>query len=98
MKVIAYHFWSPTCQPCKVIKPVIEDLKEEFNSVEWHSINTHEDSHGIAPKFGVTIVPTIVVTVGASNTFGATDNVNIQKHSGTQTAAYYRILRNALRT
>ena len=35
MTVIAYHFWSPTCQPCKVIKPAIEDLKEEHDC--WES-------------------------------------------------------------
>ena len=28
MNGTVYHFWSPTCNPCKVIKPVIEDLKE----------------------------------------------------------------------
>ena len=33
--IVAYHFWSPTCGPCKVIKPAIEDL---------HSIKQHTDS------------------------------------------------------
>lgn len=92
MTVIAYHFWSPTCQPCKVIKPAIQDLKEEFDSIEWHSINTHEDPHNTAKKYGVTMVPTIVVTVVKDG-----KEVSVEKHTGTVMATYYRILRNALR-
>lgn len=87
MSVTAYHFWSPTCAPCKIIKPAIEDLKEEFSNVEWISVNTYEDTHGYADKFGVSVVPTIVVTARES----------VERHSGTQISGYYRILRNGIR-
>lgn len=87
MSVVVYHFWSPTCAPCKTIKPVIEDLKEEFSNVTWVSVNTQDDQHDYAEKFGVSIVPTIVVT--------AKDLV--ERHTGTQVAGYYRIIRNAIR-
>jgi thiol-disulfide isomerase/thioredoxin len=87
MKVVAYHFWSPTCAPCKIIKPAIEDLKEEFSNVEWISVNTYEDTNNYSAKFGVSVVPTIVVTAGEF----------IERHSGTQISGYYRILRNAIR-
>lgn len=87
MSVTAYHFWSPTCAPCKTIKPAIEDLKEEFDSVQWVSVNTHEDKEGYAQKYNVSVVPTIVVVSGDS----------IEKHSGTAVAGYYRILRNGIR-
>lgn len=93
MKVVAYHFWSPTCQPCKVIKPAIEDLKEEFPVVEWVSVNTHEDKMEYSKKFDVFVVPTIVVTVQDDTS----TIMNIEKHSGTTVAAYYRLLRNAIR-
>jgi thiol-disulfide isomerase/thioredoxin len=79
-----YHFWSPTCAPCKVIKPVIEDLKEEF-PYSWHSVNIQSDPEKYCEKFGVTVVPTIVVESAKG----------VEKHSGTTVAAYYRILRNA---
>jgi thioredoxin 1 len=85
--VFAYHFWSPTCAPCKAIKPTIEDLKEEFDSVKWVSVNTHDDTEGYAEKYGVSVVPTIVVVVGDS----------VERHTGTQVAGYYRILRSAIR-
>jgi thioredoxin-like negative regulator of GroEL len=84
-QVTAYHFWSPTCGPCKVIKPMIEELKTDFSTVNWLSINTHDDSSGYAAKLGVTVVPTIVVV----------SDKGIEKFSGTQAAGYYRILSNA---
>lgn len=88
MSVTAYHFWSPTCAPCKVIKPAVEDLKEEFSNISWVSVNTQDDPNGYASKFGVSVVPTIVVV----NKSGGTE-----KHSGTTMMGYYRILRSALK-
>jgi thiol-disulfide isomerase/thioredoxin len=87
MSVTAYHFWSPTCNPCKVIKPAVEDLKEEFDSVNWVSVNTHDDKNGYAHKYGVTLVPTIVVVKG---------DVEVGRHSGTTMITYYSILRKAI--
>ena len=93
MNGTVYHFWSPTCGPCKVIKPVIEDLKEEFSQITWVSVNTHQDETNLAPKFGVQFVPTIVVAV-----FKDDDTLlSSEKHSGTAAAGYYRILRNGLK-
>ena len=93
MNVTAYHFWSPTCGPCKVIKPSIEDLKEEFPDVQWVSVNTHDDTQGFAERFGVHVVPTVVVLVSDSNGKA----VYSEKHSGTTMAGYYRIIRSALK-
>jgi thiol-disulfide isomerase/thioredoxin len=94
MSVVAYHFWSPTCGPCKVIKPAVEDLKEEFPTVSWISVNTHNDPQGYAGKFGVQIVPTMVfVAYDKDGKVLTTD-----KHSGTHMAAYYRLVRTAMRS
>jgi thiol-disulfide isomerase/thioredoxin len=94
MSVLAYHFWSPTCQPCKVIKPAIEDLKEEFPDVMWKSVNIQDDPDEYAITLGVSVVPTIVII--------ATDDrgeiVYREKHSGTNMASYYRIIRSAIKT
>ena len=87
MSVIAYHFWSPTCGPCKVIKPAIEDLKEEFPDVQWVSVNTHDDKDELALQFEVTLVPTIVVTQGGKE---------VGRHSGTTMITYYALLRRAV--
>jgi thiol-disulfide isomerase/thioredoxin len=85
--VIAYHFWSPTCAPCKVIKPAIDDLKEEFPDVLWRSVNTHDDVNDAARAFSVSVVPTIVVTKNGTE---------VARHSGTNMSIYYSILRKAI--
>lgn len=87
MSVVAYHFWSPTCNPCRVIKPAIEDLKEEFEGVQWISVNTHDDKQGWAAKYHVSVVPTIVVVKNGTE---------VGRHSGTAMTIYYSILRKAL--
>lgn len=91
MSVTAYHFWSPTCGPCTVIKPSVETLKEEFSSVKWTSVNTHDDSNGYAQRFGIQVVPTIVVAVRDS----AGKTVYSEKQTGTNMSHYYRILNKA---
>lgn len=82
------HFWSPTCNPCKVIKPALEDIKEEFEGkIDWVSINTKEDPKGYAPRLGVSVVPTIVVFK---------DELEIGRYSGTQISIIYQLIRKAL--
>lgn len=93
MRAVAYHFWSPTCGPCKTIKPVIEDLKEEFPQFTWLSVNTHDDTNNYKVTFDVKFVPTIVVAVYKDDGSLLTS----EKHSGTAAAGYYRILRNGLK-
>jgi thiol-disulfide isomerase/thioredoxin len=85
--MIAYHFWSTTCGPCRAIKPAIEDLKEEFPGVVWISVNTHEDPDNLARTLNVNVVPTIVVVAGSYT----------NRHSGTNISGYYRILRDGLK-
>ena len=90
MSVTAYHFWSPTCAPCKVIKPAVEDLKEEFSQINWISVNIQDDPNNYMREFSVKVVPTIVVLV--RNAEG--DITYVGKESGTNMANYYRLLRN----
>jgi thiol-disulfide isomerase/thioredoxin len=92
MSVSIYHFWSPTCGPCNVIKPSIAELKKEFATANWISVNTREDPNGYSGKFGVLVVPTIVVV--SVDTHGTS---RVEKHSGTQMMGYYRIIRNAMK-
>ena len=82
------HFWSPTCNPCKVIKPALEDIKEEFDGkLDWNSINTKDDPKGYSQKFNVSVVPTIIVFKG---------NTEIGRYSGTQISIIYQLIRKAL--
>lgn len=85
--VEAVHFWSPTCNPCKVIKPAIEDLKEEFPQVTWTSVNTKDDPNGYARRLGVQVVPTIVFFCSGKE---------VGRHSGANVGIYYTLIRKAL--
>lgn len=87
--VVVLHFWSETCNPCKVIKPALEDIKEEFQGQiqEWVSINIKQDRQGIAANYNVAVVPTIVVLK---------NNKEIGRHSGTNVGIYYAIIRKAI--
>jgi thioredoxin 1 len=87
--VVVLHFWSPTCNPCRVIKPALDDMKEEFKEKmqEWVSINTKDDPKSVARQFGVSVVPTIVFLK---------NNVEVGRHSGSQIGIYYTLLRKAI--
>jgi len=93
MSITAYHFWSPTCAPCKVIKPAVEDLKEEFSQINWVSVNIQDDPNNYTGDFSVKVVPTIVVLVKDGNG----KIVYVGKESGTAMAGYYRLIRTGLR-
>ena len=82
----AYHFTSKTCQPCKVMKPVFSDLKDEFPQFKWFCVDIGEDPEKLREKYNVTYVPTLIVDAPSTG---------IQRHSGTAAAGYYRILRNS---
>lgn len=87
MSVTVIHFWSPTCRPCQVIKPAVEDLKEEFSQAKWVSVNTHADPQGLAIQYKVAVVPTMVVL---------RNDQEVGRHSGSTIGIYYSLIRKAL--
>ena len=89
MSVTVYHFWSPTCAPCRTIKPAVDDMKEEFSDVNWVSVNTHDDKDDFSRRFGVSVVPTMVITK---------NNIEIGRHVGTNMIVYYTLIRKAKST
>ena len=93
MSVSVYQFSSETCAPCKAIKHTLQDLRDEFLQANWFCVDIKDDPTGLAQKYNVSIVPTVVVE--AKDVLGKP--ISIEKHSGTNIAGYYRIIRNALR-
>lgn len=88
MSVKVLHFWSPTCNPCRVIKPALDDIKEEFEGkLEWFSINIKDDERNTARALQVSVVPTIVVFKG---------DTEVGRYSGTQITILYTLIRKAL--
>jgi thioredoxin 1 len=88
MTVTVFQFWSDTCGPCRVIKPSLEALQEDFEGqIEWISINTKQDAKGVARLLNVTLVPTLVVV---------RDGMEVGRITGTQVALMYTLIRKAL--
>lgn len=52
-------FTSPTCGPCRMVKPIVRKVENEGNEVQY--IDITEDIEN-ANLFDITSVPTIVVT------------------------------------
>lgn len=84
--VTAYMFSSPTCGPCKHIKPVINELKEDYNNIKWVDVDITNDPHGFTRKFGVTMVPTMVL---------ADSETKLGSFTGTQAMGYLTLLKKS---
>lgn len=82
MGKVVYMFSSPICGPCKHIKPVINELKEDYDIFTWIDVDTSNDPHGFTRKFGVTAVPTMVIE-------------NVGSFTGTQAMGYLTLLKKA---
>ena len=80
----AYHFWSVNCDPCKRLKPLFEELKEDFSNYEWISVNINDDPEKYTAKFGVKSVPALAV-----------EGQTIQQCSGNDPSVYYKTLKSA---
>ena len=58
-------FYLDTCQPCKTITPIIEDIISE-DDLELININV-KDEPDLAEKYGVKSVPTLVLIESDDN-------------------------------
>lgn len=54
-------FWAPWCGPCKMMEPILEELKKEFaGKVEIVEINVDENPE-MSGRYGVMSIPTYVI-------------------------------------
>ena len=53
-------FYADWCQPCKVIAPILEELKEEYgDKLDIFKVNT-EDQKELAGVFGIQSIPSLL--------------------------------------
>jgi thiol-disulfide isomerase/thioredoxin len=65
-KISIYVFSSPTCEPCKVLKPVFNELKEEYPDFDWVFIDISNDPQNVKDFFNVSKIPSMVIEQSGS--------------------------------
>ena len=79
-----FFFTSPTCGPCKAVKPVVAELQEDNKQITWLSVDTTADPRNFATTYKVTHVPTMVAVKNGTE---------IGRHSGTQMMGYFALVK-----
>lgn len=87
MPVHVLMFTSPTCVPCKTVKPTISELEEDYAQFAWTHVDTSKDLGNFSTQFHVRLVPTMVVVKNDGTEFG--------RHEGTSLIGYFNLLRRA---
>jgi thioredoxin 1 len=86
-KPIVVDFWAPWCMPCKMTKPILESLGNEYaDKVEFLPINA-DNSRDILDHFKVIGIPT-VLTIRNGDVAG--------RVTGAQKESVYRVMFDAL--
>lgn len=60
-KLVLVDFWSPTCPPCLMLAPIIEEIAEEFkDKAKIGKLNVFENPK-TTEKYQITSIPTIII-------------------------------------
>ena len=59
--VALIDFWAEWCGPCRMITPIVEELSSEYEGKATIGKVNVDDAAGLAQKFGVASIPTLVV-------------------------------------
>ena len=72
-------FWAEWCGPCKVLTPLMENVKTKFSNVKFENVDI-DSQFEIAQKYFVRSVPTVIIEK---------DGVEVQRMVGVQSELAY---------
>ena len=59
-KTVIVDFWAEWCGPCRMVAPIIEEISNEFEGKVIVAKCDVDSSPGVAAKFGIRNIPTIL--------------------------------------
>ena len=56
---VVIDFHAPWCGPCRILGPIIDELDEEYDNVDFYKVDTEKEME-LAAAFGVMSLPTLL--------------------------------------
>ena len=53
-------FYADWCGPCRMVRPIVEELSEELKDIKFGSINV-DDEEKLSQEYGIISIPCLII-------------------------------------